>query len=64
MTKKYSKSLTRSLAIATVAIAAIAVQAEDTEKAQSSSRRRRAGRHPANLEAPWINNRSSITRGR
>ena len=33
---KYSKSLTRSLAIAAVAIGAIAVQAEDTEKAQSS----------------------------
>ncbi len=33
---KYSKSLTRSLAIAAVVIGAIAVQAEDSEKAQSS----------------------------
>ena len=55
---KYSKSLTRSLAIAAVAIGAITVQAEETEKAQSSSQAAQGG--PASSQTGGAVDKQSV----
>src|SRR5688572_11576054 len=60
MTMKYSKSLTRSLAIAAVAIGAIAVQAEDTEKAQASQSSQAAQGGPASSQSGGAVDKQSV----
>jgi putative membrane protein len=57
---KYSKSLTRSLAIAAVAIGAIAVQAEDTEKAQASQSSQAAQGGPASSQSGGAVDKQSV----